>query len=38
MNFPSEATELGSPIDSSNENGNFQSFNVEMEGNGIGLT
>ncbi|KAK7369979.1 hypothetical protein VNO80_12028 [Phaseolus coccineus] len=31
MNFPSEATELGSPIDSSNENGNFQSVYVEME-------
>jgi len=37
MNIPSETTELGSPIDSSNENGNFQSF-VEVEGNGIELT
>lgn len=38
MNFPSEATELGSPIGSSFENGSFQSHNVELEGNGIGLT
>jgi len=38
MNFPSEATELGSPVDSSFENGSFQSYNAELEGNGIGLT
>ncbi|XP_052730769.1 kinesin-like protein KIN-14D [Vigna angularis] len=31
MNFPSEATELGCPIDSSFENGSFQSHNVELE-------